>query len=136
MGRRQLMPAALSAIALWAAWWLLSDGLSAEERRLVGTWRYRKTANGPLSGGLVLLPDGQFRTPIGGPGWWYVWDGDLVLDHEPSQLKRAVRPVLSYLGLPVVGPARSGRLRWVSEDEVVLYFPGGQSSVFVRVHTD
>ena len=39
MTRRRLVLATLAAVALGAAWWLLSDGLSAEERRLVGTWR-------------------------------------------------------------------------------------------------
>jgi len=42
MTRRQLvLAAALAVAALGAVWWLLSDGLSAEERRLVGTWRLR-----------------------------------------------------------------------------------------------
>jgi hypothetical protein len=38
MTRRRFVLAPLAAAALGAAWWLLSDGLTAEERRLVGTW--------------------------------------------------------------------------------------------------
>ena len=38
--RRLVLAAALAVVALGAAWWLLDDGLSVEERRLVGTWTY------------------------------------------------------------------------------------------------
>ena len=36
--RRLVLAAALAVVALGAAWWVVGDGLTAEEQRLVDTW--------------------------------------------------------------------------------------------------
>ena len=43
MNRRSTILAVVAlAGALGAAWWMLDNGLTAEEKRLVGTWRLRQ----------------------------------------------------------------------------------------------
>src|SRR4051794_27993926 len=47
--RKAILAVVVLAMALGAAWWVYGDGLSAEERRLVGTWRLntRPTSQAP-----------------------------------------------------------------------------------------
>jgi hypothetical protein len=97
MPRHRLVLAAVAAAVL-GAWWLLSDGLTAEERRLVGVWRTE-----PAGGGWFyceLGSDGAFRWGRRGTlndgnfaivdftGRWAVRSGQIVLDAEPNGLRR------------------------------------------------
>jgi hypothetical protein len=57
--RRLILAASVAVVALGAAWWLTPDGLSVEERRLVGSWRHYDPESGERSV-MLLLPDRQY----------------------------------------------------------------------------
>jgi hypothetical protein len=144
MPRRRLVLVALAVVALGAAWWLLSDGLSAEERRLVGTWRRRELPSGRLLPELIAFDRdrrfhfgevGQPKDPDQLPSWWSIRVGMLVLDNEPSRFRRAVRPLAPYFGLDVEPPNRGG-LEWVSGDELVYVDGAGRRVAWVRVREE
>jgi hypothetical protein len=110
--RRLILAACVAVVALGAAWWLYGDGLTAEERRLVGTWRNLDSRTGEWVGTMTFLPDhthvyvprsGQPR-PGSRSHLWHIRDGAIVFDYEPSAIRRLLRPLAPRLGLSV-GPA-------------------------------
>jgi hypothetical protein len=138
--RRLVLVAALAVVALGAAWCLSVDRLTAEERRLVGMWRQPDC---PVSPEVVVLffdSDRQFyvaelRLPRRSgslPAVWSVGDGGVVIDPEPSRLRRALRPILTRLGV-AVKPADRAALEWVSDDEMIQVEPNGDRTRWVRV---
>jgi hypothetical protein len=78
---------------------------TAEERPFVGTWRLRPGSRGYAT--LTLSANHQCvrRVPAGDPsestGRWWVRDGTIFLDFEPNPIRRAFRPLLEWLRLPV-----------------------------------
>src|SRR4051812_43086359 len=98
----------LALIAAGAAWWWSSlDRLSAEERKLVGLWRYAVDGD-DRQWRVEFAPDR--RVLCGFPnddlwelGRWSVRDGTIVMDREASPFLRAGRPVALRLGVSV-GP--------------------------------
>jgi hypothetical protein len=150
MKRRRLIVAiAVLTFAIAGVSWLTLDPLSAEERRLVGTWQL--TGGGPGAETLIFTPDRRvttifYRSTADGQSeeWlrteesWAVRDGWYGSDGEPSRLKRAFRPVARFVGQPVNLHSRS-RLEWAG-DEVRFVPEGskdpGSGSVWRRVPMD
>jgi hypothetical protein len=140
--RRLVLAAALAAIALGAAWWLLSDGLDAEERRLVGTWRtdadggggadYWRFAPDRRSSWWHQAPNGNSRgtVPLAGP--WSVAGREIVMDGEPSGLRRTLRPFLNRLGV-ATGTVMTLTLEGVADDYPIVRGLDGKRHVWDRV---
>jgi hypothetical protein len=135
MTRRWLgLAIAIALVAFAAAWWLLADGLSAEERRLVGTWRsdsdsgrgadFWRFAPDRRSYRWHQAPNGNSRgtVPLAGP--WSVAGGEIIMDGEPSGVRRPVRPLLNRLGAPrdrgATGTVMTLTLEEVADDRVVV----------------
>jgi hypothetical protein len=106
MIRRRLMLAAGAAFLLGTGWWLSFNRLTPDEQRLVGTWRL-----GPRRPAFITLTlaadhrcERAARYTWGTdttPGRWWAQDGRIFIDLEPNPVKRALRPVLVRIGLPV-----------------------------------
>jgi hypothetical protein len=64
MTRRRLVLVAATVVAVGAAWCLRSDGLSAEERRLVGRWKYDDWQFAGATRQAEFRPDGICRCPV------------------------------------------------------------------------
>src|SRR6476646_4316445 len=104
MTRRRLILAIVATVLCGVAWWLSLDRLSAEERLLVGTWSLGPKARWQFwpdrrhaYGGIQPSGAGEMTES---EGRWFVRDGAVVFDPEPSGLRRSLRPVFSRLGLP------------------------------------
>jgi hypothetical protein len=125
----------------FAAWWLLSDRLSAEERRLVGTWHVPTETVGSVT--MVVTADRRATiTLVGsdfgdGPlkheetGRWAFREGEFILDKEPSLFRRLLRPVGPFIGLRA-RPVRRQPIE-AAHDEVTFIFPNGVRTVWTRV---
>ena len=91
---------AFTVLGLGVAGWLLSDELSAEERRLVGTWRLRPDQSGRVAC-WTFHADRSFSMwqavpttsgEIGRGGRWSARGGTIVADpEEVSSAGRSVR---------------------------------------------
>lgn len=140
MRNRRLSLALLAAAGIGAACWLLSDGLTAEERQLVGTWAYEDWQARGSTRTAEFHSDGTCRCPTdAAPGgmtcWWSVRHGAVVFDTEPSRLRRTFRPVARALGLSVrpVFPAYPVEL---TAGRLVIYSPDGTPTVYTRYSAD
>ncbi len=141
MKRRRLVLAVvvLALVVAVAAWWSSADGLTAEERRLVGTW---VAGHHPAFGAEVydLRPDRRWRHRYAGADGgrdgprWSVRGGRLVLDFEPSPVRRALRPA-ELVGFRFL-PAPAFRLVSVSADELQVERAGGGSTAWTRAPAD
>src|SRR4029079_11385448 len=100
MPRRRPIFAIVAAVLVGMAWWLSLDRLSAEERLLVGTWNLAPNTRwrfGPdhrhaYGRSAVEMTESEGR--------WFVRDGAIVFDPEPSELWRSLRPAFRRPGLP------------------------------------
>jgi hypothetical protein len=133
--RRLILAACVAVIVLGAAWWLFGNWLTAEERKLVGTW------HGELDRGfgpdrvqyaadhlfLTISPPTPDHAP---PYRWYVRSGSLVIDCEPSLIRRLLRPLAPSLGM-TVRQVVAYPLE-VDEGRMIVFDPGGGSSVWIR----
>jgi hypothetical protein len=142
MTRRRLI-LAIAAVLCGVAWWLSLDRLSAEERLLVGTWSFegksntgrsemrfwpdRRSAHGGWLSGVVNMAE------LSGP--WFVRGGDLVLDTEPSAIRRAVRPLLHSVGFLTIDATRY-HLESITADEMVLAMSDGVRETWTRAPAD
>jgi hypothetical protein len=134
--RRLILAASFAVVALGAAWGLLSDGLTAEERRLVGTWKYDDWQAKGLTRLAEFHSDGRCfcptdAAPNGMSCWWSVRGGSILFDCEPSRFRRLWRPVASALGLsvrPVFPPYRVE----LAGDCMVIYSPDGTLTAYAR----
>ncbi len=134
MRRRRLVVVVGAAALLTAAaaWWLLSaTALSPQERRLVGAWRLRSPTT-VRPGVWVLTADRRWRSVADPPpagtgaehlGHWRCDDGTLVLDSDPSAVRRVARRFASYAGLATPHTAEFA-VESVSDDELVLTAAG------------
>jgi hypothetical protein len=121
--RRLVVVACLAVIALAAASRLSLDRLSAEERAFVGVWQFAPYGVPARGDAIFLVGDrgfwphtivlaadrtyrvrGEGQEPDPAPRRWSVRGGRLVVDHEPSPLRRLLRPLATRVGL-AVGPA-------------------------------
>jgi hypothetical protein len=142
--RRFLIAACVIVVALGAAWWLLADRLTVEEQRLVGTWR---ADLGAVSGVAILHFDADrrsrlsTRSPSGNllvmefNGPWSVCGGKIVIEGEANSFLRAVRPLLSVLGLPHGGNLTLD-LESAADDEMATSGFAGASQIWTRVRED
>jgi hypothetical protein len=137
---RRLILAIVAAVLCGMAWWLSLDRLSAEERLLVGTWTYggksgvgacgmrfwpnRHCAFGKADRDGTLSLDEWF-------GRWFVRDGVVKFDGEPSAVSRAFRPVVRTVGLPTNGAVTYG-LESITPDKIVLVMPDGTRETWTR----
>src|SRR4051812_25272386 len=104
MTRRRAILGILALVALAAAWWQLSDGLTSEEQPLVGTWReqggselFAATVScGPDREVQVRWAAGNLRgmPPMTAVKRWSRRGTVIYTDPEPSTVRRAMR----YLG--------------------------------------
>jgi hypothetical protein len=134
----------VGAVALVAAgaWWLSPDGLTAEEQALVGTWRL---AAGPAGPDLRVefRPDRSClfsdRAGVGGTvvksAHWSARGDRLVVDHELSPVRRALRPVAGPLRV-AAGPVFRPVLELVTADEFVVVDPSGKRVTWTRAPAD
>jgi hypothetical protein len=129
--RRLILAACVAVVALGAAWWLYSDGLSAEERRLVGTWNDGLVVFQFTAGHRCEMVDGDNRFP----GRWSIRGDCLVIDFEQSAVRRALRPLASLVKLQV-GPVIRSRLEWTTENEVTAVTLDGGRGRLSRVRGD
>jgi hypothetical protein len=138
MTRRRLILAACVAIAaLGAAWWL--DGFSPHERLLVGTWHSDPDLGG-VSYRVRFSPDRRFLgivppTPEDAPPCrWHVRGGSLVIDYEPSPIRRLLRRFAPLLGISV-RPVDTLPLE-VDEDRMIVVYPYGARIGWTRDRGD
>jgi hypothetical protein len=101
--RRLVLAACVAVVAIGAAWWLFADGLSAEERRFVGTWRLRQ--NEPFLT-LTFTTDHRCSRSARYPSWtnvtpghWWIRGERVFMDLEPNAVRRVLRPLLDRLGI-------------------------------------
>jgi hypothetical protein len=144
MTRRRLTLAIVATVFCGAAWWLSLDRLSAEERLVVGTWIYDGTSPN-VRPAMRIGPDRQCAFASAPPrdghyqlnssALWYVRDGAVVFDREPSAIRRTVRPVLHAIGLPA-GGAMSYSLDSIAADKLVLVLPDGTRATWTRASAD
>src|SRR5689334_4422835 len=121
MGRRLILVAALLALVAVGisgiVWWWPSDPLSAEERRLVGAWWSVSDVPEPphiltfradrrYESRLPTLPSGEPVSVV--TGRWAIRDDHLILDSEPSAIRRALRPLAARVGLTIDAPGSYG----------------------------
>jgi len=140
MTLRRLILAIVAAVLVGMAWWLSLDRLSAEERLLVDTWIYEgKSAN--VRRTMRIGPDRQCAfassPPLNGhylfdsSARWFVREGAVLFDREPSAVRRTIRPVLRAIGL-LPGDAQSYSLDLITADKLVLVLPDGTRATWIR----
>ncbi len=143
MGRRQLV-VAVGTVALVAAggWWLSLDRLSAEERRLVGTWQQSDPRTGEWWVRMVLAPDRRvwLCSPdepdvlhLAQPGW-AVRGGSFSGNDEPNPVRRVLRPLARRLGLAAY-PDRAWPVT-VTDNELIFVLADGTREVWTRAPAD
>jgi hypothetical protein len=129
---------ALAVVALGAAWWLLSDPLSAEEQRFVGTWR-RSVDDGAMTCTLGLAADRQWlQRVVVTAGWggeegtcWAVRSGELILDAETIRVQsRPLRHLLRLLGR--TSPVVRRHAVEIEGDRLVVTESNGSRIVWTR----
>jgi hypothetical protein len=129
----------VAAVLLGMAWWLSIDRLSAEEHLLVGKWTFDGTSRTRRIE-MQFLPDRQCYIGFGRPShitacYWFVRNGDLVLDGEPNAVRRVLRLVLSGLGYPSNPPDNYG-LESITARELVLVMSDGTRDTWTRKPAD
>jgi hypothetical protein len=144
MTRRWLILAIAAAALFGMAWWLSLDRLSAKERLLVGTWT-RDSDSGTAKSFMRFEPDRRFAyRSMQDNGMavfvmrgerWFAHDGAVVLDGEPSAVRRAARPVLRTVGLPFSATITFG-LESISPTEMILAMPNGTRETWTRAQAD
>jgi hypothetical protein len=145
--RRLVLASAFAVFALGAAWWLLSDGLSAEERRLVGTWEL--TSEEPRhSGAWTFRADRSFVLHQSGPlmgrasrvqswtrsGRWAACNGVITLDDQ-ILVQRLTRPLYRLIGRPVV-EASLAEPESMTADAIVFLNSGGTRAVWQKADSE
>jgi hypothetical protein len=112
MRRRRLIVIVVGAVllAVGVSWWLTSDGLTATERQLVGSWRavkWQEVSPAPgQAAPMVFHADRRVECEGWLPTRWSAQGDHLTLDTEPSAFGRFVRPIASRVGMPVNGFTR------------------------------
>jgi hypothetical protein len=135
MTRRRLVLAALAVPALGAAWWWSATGLSAEERRLVGTWSgspnlvLRFDPDRTLVWTVINI-DGTTEA-TNSLGHWQLGNGVLVADKTNSRTTRVLRPFARRFELAAAD--LEVRVEMATEDEMTTGWPNGATQTWTRV---
>jgi hypothetical protein len=124
-----------------AAWHLANDRLSAEERAIVGRWRFPvsrpKSYTGPIDWLTIQFSaDRRFLTTVpAGPdvtGIWSLRNGTVTVDTEPSLLRRTLRPVAGLLRLSPI-PSKGTCTVAVTADSIDMTETDGNRRLWTRV---
>jgi hypothetical protein len=139
--RRTVVVGLLALAAVGVAWWTLTYYLTATERLLLGTWANNQNSSdghprskfGPNHRYSFEMPD-AFGTMkmVEWSGRWFVRDGAIVLDGEANDIRRAIRPILRFVGQPQNDPIRF-RIISITSDELVTAKPDGTLMTLTRV---
>jgi hypothetical protein len=146
MARRRLVIGVLVLAALSVEVFLSLNlsGLTAEERRLVGVWRTPMSTETPETVVTVFTADGRaysaelrdLKPTSESVGWWWIRDGRIIMEYEPSAVRRALRPALARMRVKVQGQPRPVGLEWVSDDEIAFVKSDGYRDRWVRIRQD
>jgi hypothetical protein len=115
VNRRKLLLAALAVLAIGTAWWLLSDGLTVEERRLVGTWTFKGAPRESPGFQVVFGPDRKYEVRIlgllgDGPSGRWAMEGSTRAPDRRAPLGRVpAGPPAVAIGCPPTGTELSRR---------------------------
>jgi len=132
--RRRWLVVVVVALALvgGAVWWAFCDGLTAEKRRLVGTWRWAGGDGGTgtwafqrdrtASQELRWEPGGLLQTVVWPPARWSVSGGAIVIDAERNPARRVLRRFLRLVGSGAAPEVRCP-VTWVGPDEIEIVEP-------------
>jgi hypothetical protein len=142
----------VALLAAVAAWWLSDERLTPEEERLVGTWQHTVTARHWLT--WVFRPDRSSditSTQISDgsgtihfeyiqgdmmlPGRWHVRAGEVIVDTEKNQFRRALRPLCELVGIYAGMKCRT-KIEWRSDDEIISGGPDSPRLVWTRSPSD
>jgi hypothetical protein len=102
MARRRLIAVVLAfaLIAAWVGWWQSGNGLSAAEKRLLGTWRLSSSHPGRDGVMVRFMPDRRcefwidLHEAVSKHGaYWRMTGGLLTIDREGSAVRRTLRTV-------------------------------------------
>ncbi len=123
------------------AWWLSLDRLTADEQQLVGIWECHWPDADVLDSTITFTPDRLCRVrqrgfPEDVPRRWAVRGGELLLDYEPSDLPRALRPAAKTLGLPFVGPIYAFPFRLTDNGLAIIWADSDPATVYTRAPAD
>jgi hypothetical protein len=142
--RRLVLAACIAVVGLGAVWWLYGDGLSAEERRLVGTWPRGSGKPGDNVARWELSANRRWHALFAVPpaGWsgeldgrWSIRDGKIYIDQESNAVRRVVRPWARLLRVDVKSLTASP-LKSVTDDEFVIVDALGTQYTWTRDHGD
>jgi hypothetical protein len=134
MNRRRLILAiCIAVVALGAVKWWDSTRLTVEERRFLGVW---KSGIQPVE----FRADHRFAWDSGFDnevfaGYWRIRDGWITYDYERNAIRRALRPLVAWLGLEV-GQISRCRLEWVTNDYVTAVYEDGSQEILTRESDD
>ena len=102
LSRRLIGAVAALVVVSAAAVWLWTDRLTADEVRFVGMWRLGPPVNGLV---VTLKLDRRHRCTHEfmhtESGRWWVRDGRIFMDFEPSPVRRSLRPLFERVGIAV-----------------------------------
>jgi len=143
--RRLILAACVAVVALGAAWWHWIDRVSAEERRLAGTWQVTSIDQRGWSG-WTLGSDNVARLTGGPPGAFcgniftikYHWrwtGGRLLFEGEEDSLRRLIRPLLQCLRMQVA-PLEVYTVELLGPDQLAVIAPDGTREVWTRDRGD
>jgi hypothetical protein len=144
--RRLILGICVVVVALGAAWWLFGDGLSSEERLLVGKW-HCALGQGWRSGTAEFGADRQGRLeradPIHGlagykdsvAGRWSLQEAIIYPDYETDPIRRRLRSLCYRPGITVATGSAYVTVS-VSADKFVISNPNGWTEVWTRDRRD
>jgi hypothetical protein len=139
--RRLILAACIAAAALGAIWWHWIDRISAEERRLGGTWRV--TSIDQRGWRVWTLGSDNVATMTGGPPgafsgnfftikYHWRWDGGrLLFECEDDPKRRIIRPLLQCLRMQVA-PLEVYIVEPRGPDQLTVIAPDGTREVWAR----
>jgi hypothetical protein len=138
--RRMFVALVAILIAAWCFW---PSSLTTEEKRFVGVWGSHITSppHWALSDDCSFQTVGRDGEPWNSNasissrpffGYWYVTNGSLFIEKEPSSWRRALRPVARRLGI-YAGNVERYKIVSVNDDRIILETDAGETWRFNRL---